>query len=201
MLENSYICSIANNAFLLSHFQNSLWFAWKLVHLQYRKQQWRHLRFSPKSCDLLENSYICSIANNTINYTTSIVVLWFAWKLVHLQYRKQQNIGKAFIDGCCDLLENSYICSIANNLLFRKLLFAMVVICLKTRTFAVSQTTHRGFGLYWQPLWFAWKLVHLQYRKQHYRMIRHRGNGCDLLENSYICSIANNELLNTNHHP
>ena len=46
---------------------------------------------------------------------------------------------------------------------------AIVVICLKNRTFAVSQTTN-GFQGFIE-------------------------NGCDLLEKSYFCSIANNGLL------
>ena len=41
----------------------------------------------------------------------------------------------------CDLLEKSYFCSIANNLLTSSTDFNKVVICLKNRTFAVSQTT------------------------------------------------------------
>ena len=41
----------------------------------------------------------------------------------------------------CDLLEKSYFCSIANNRdqAFQREMW--VVICLKNRTFAVSQTT------------------------------------------------------------
>ena len=42
---------------------------------------------------------------------------------------------------CCDLLEKSYICSIANNVNLVINPIATVVICLKNRTFAVSQTT------------------------------------------------------------
>ncbi len=41
----------------------------------------------------------------------------------------------------CDLLEKSYFCSIANNYRHRAVLRDKVVICLKNRTFAVSQTT------------------------------------------------------------
>ena len=67
---------------------------------------------------------------------------------------------------CCDLLEKSYFCSIANNSnnIFNSPI--SVVICLKNRTFAVSQTTNGGMAQF--------------------------GNGCDLLEKSYFCSIANN---------
>ena len=41
----------------------------------------------------------------------------------------------------CDLLEKSYFCSIANNVNILRNLLLVVVICLKNRTFAVSQTT------------------------------------------------------------
>ena len=41
----------------------------------------------------------------------------------------------------CDLLEKSYFCSIANNQTFNNYAGQQVVICLKNRTFAVSQTT------------------------------------------------------------
>ena len=43
---------------------------------------------------------------------------------------------------CCDLLEKSYICSIANNRMGITDHEEVVVICLKNRTFAVSQTTY-----------------------------------------------------------
>ena len=43
----------------------------------------------------------------------------------------------------CDLLEKSYFCSIANNRLDALNLARVVVICLKNRTFAVSQTTDK----------------------------------------------------------
>ncbi len=41
----------------------------------------------------------------------------------------------------CDLLEKSYFCSIANNKKYAPNAMSIVVICLKNRTFAVSQTT------------------------------------------------------------
>ena len=41
----------------------------------------------------------------------------------------------------CDLLEKSYFCSIANNYMSDSDIADIVVIYLKNRTFAVSQTT------------------------------------------------------------
>ena len=45
------------------------------------------------------------------------------------------------ITDSCDLLEKSYFCSIANNAQQIAQKTFCVVICLKNRTFAVSQTT------------------------------------------------------------
>ena len=144
-----------------------MWFAWKIVLLQYRKQLWNDDNTNDNSCDLLEKSYFCSIANNTlcvsavgslvviclknrtfaVSQTTclrnniSYIMLWFAWKIVLLQYRKQHMELKEYIDKCCDLLEKSYFCSIANNYNSTPHFGHLVVICLKNRTFAVSQTT------------------------------------------------------------
>ena len=68
--------------------------------------------------------------------------------------------------GGCDLLEKSYFCSIANNDLEIHSFLLHVVICLKNRTFAVSQTTLSNSS----------SII----------------ASCDLLEKSDFCSIANN---------
>ena len=144
------------------------------------------------SCDLLEKSYFCSIANNWVTSPTCTLLvviclknrtfavsqttqwipiqfarlLWFAWKIVLLQYRKQQTSQDKLV--------------------------MTVVICLKNRTFAVSQTTITLNSRKIRVLWFAWKIVLLQYRKQQWLSYHRRRHGCDLLEKSYFCSIANN---------
>ena len=171
---------------------SGLWFAWKLVLLQYRKQPTCLRVVQCSCCDLLENSYFCSIANNgasSIGLLFLVVIclktrtfavsqttitaragiahgLWFAWKLVLLQYRKQLAENPQNWLKSCDLLENSYFCSIANNHITNLSDTEIVVICLKTRTFAVSQTTFHLSKFLRYMLWFAWKLVLLQYRKQ-----------------------------------
>ena len=173
---------------------NRLWFAWKIVLLQYRKQLIESKRSTNRCCDLLEKSYFCSIANNryglwgddvavviclknrtfAVSQTTLLVrpyidiPLWFAWKIVLLQYRKQQRHVVATPP--------------------------LVVICLKNRTFAVSQTTGLDQHQSTCRLWFAWKIVLLQYRKQLNFSSKGRSSSCDLLEKSYFCSIANNCL-------
>ena len=242
LLEKSYFCSIANNCavfrwaaktvviclknrtfavsqttrFTIWKSGEELWFAWKIVLLQYRKQQaflpinapivviclknrtfavsqtTRRCTSSPPCCcDLLEKSYFCSIANNLLALITSRMLLWFAWKIVLLQYRKQHRFRLNCGHYGCDLLEKSYFCSIANNIVSTAKPLMSVVICLKNRTFAVSQTTFKGALLIMTScdlleksyfcsianntsytstlryaLWFAWKIVLLQYRKQ-----------------------------------
>ena len=89
LLEKSYFCSIANNDVKADVEGRMLWFAWKIVLLQYRKQLYTPLSYTDYSCDLLEKSYFCSIANNMIDFMWCALGLWFAWKIVLLQYRKQ----------------------------------------------------------------------------------------------------------------
>ena len=120
--------------------------------------------------------------------------LWFAWKIVLLQYRKQLQPRQLTRIWRCDLLEKSYFCSIANNGCATSAAGVGVVICLKNRTFAVSQTTLCGFDFASLLLWFAWKIVLLQYRKQLMPLTIIQPCRCDLLEKSYFCSIANNLL-------
>jgi len=174
------------------------------------------------SCDLLEKSYFCSITNNfgkwyirkrpvviclknrtfavsqtTLCWETRLCIwLWFAWKIVLLQYHKQPTAGRPINKNGCDLLEKSYFCSITNNLLLLFWINLKVVICLKNRTFAVSQTTGQTLHVYGRVLWFAWKIVLLQYHKQHVIILGERVTGCDLLEKSYFCSITNNHITN-----
>ena len=177
------------------------------------------------SCDLLEKSYFCSITNNrrvrllassyvviclknrtfAVSQTTLVSDifangrLWFAWKIVLLQYHKQLRniVGRVGIS--CDLLEKSYFCSITNNRLESVKNKGNVVICLKNRTFAVSQTTLLHYERTRLLLWFAWKIVLLQYHKQHKHVFFSPLISCDLLEKSYFCSITNNFKTLINH--
>ena len=92
--------------------------------------------------------------------------MWFAWKFVPLWYQQQQPTTTSIKTHSCDLLENSYLCGISNNLASASDLSSSVVICLKIRTFVVSATTVLPRDMH--PF------------------------SCDLLENSYLCGISNN---------
>ena len=67
------------------------------------------------------------------------------------------------------------------------------MICLKIRTFVVSATTNELRPQLRGQLWFAWKFVPLWYQQQHSVTFTLHWIGCDLLENSYLCGISNNE--------
>ena len=217
LLEKSYFCSITNikswkksfaelvviclknrtfavsqtSDALITSTEFKLWFAWKIVLLQYHKHLTEKLSSSIHSCDLLEKSYFCSITNirkskdilvspvviclknrtfavsqTSGNPKTSLSVrLWFAWKIVLLQYHKHLDEGLQ--------------------------LTATVVICLKNRTFAVSQTSGHRLAHSVHLLWFAWKIVLLQYHKHPFNQRILATSCCDLLEKSYFCSITN----------
>ena len=68
--------------------------------------------------------------------------------------------------NCCDLLENTYLCGSNNNLNPLRLTSALVVICLKIRTFVVAITTYDSKA--------------------------DQALCCDLLENTYLCGSNNN---------
>ena len=125
--------------------------------------------------------------------------LWFAWKIVLLQYHKHLSSIDTRSLLSCDLLEKSYFCSITNINYTLNTLAISVVICLKNRTFAVSQTSLRTFSTLDFALWFAWKIVLLQYHKHHTAVIVYNWYCCDLLEKSYFCSITNIRKYPTYH--
>ena len=173
------------------------------------------------SCDLLENSYLCGISNNThifwhtlrsvvicLKIRTFVVsattctrkqhlytVLWFAWKFVPLWYQQQRLPSAPTTLLGCDLLENSYLCGISNNPSGWPLPPIWVVICLKIRTFVVSATTCPHVGYIYDELWFAWKFVPLWYQQQRSTSSIWSCTCCDLLENSYLCGISNNQRM------
>ena len=97
----------------------------------------------PSSCDLLEKSYFCSIANNYIYLIASLAGVVICLKNRTFAVSQTTKSDGQEVAIRCDLLEKSYFCSIANNGQPQSPSCHSVVICLKNRTFAVSQTTHR----------------------------------------------------------
>ena len=117
-------------------------------------------------CDLLENSYLCGISNNSNAGNTSRTGVVICLKIRTFVVSATTLLLRDGRSESCDLLENSYLCGISNNNFPRNLHKEPVVICLKIRTFVVSATT-------------AYLVNVVEYC-------------CDLLENSYLCGISNN---------
>ena len=167
LLENLYLCGISNNLAVSLGERYWLWFAWKFVPLWYQQQQSYRQQSLYRSCDLLENLYLCGISNNIVSYVCAcrrVVIclkictfvvsattasmrffvfpeLWFAWKFVPLWYQQQH----IWVRSC----------------------EVSVVICLKICTFVVSATTNSTTTV--------------------------KQLCCDLLENLYLCGISNNQ--------
>ena len=216
-LKNRTFAVSQTSCLLTTYWGFKLWFAWKIVLLQYHKHHKNRRLDIIRSCDLLEKSYFCSITNITTSQTANfmgvviclknrtfavsqtsswvvnsvLLLLWFAWKIVLLQYHKHQYKKLPQPVTCCDLLEKSYFCSITNILLWSLSPLIDVVICLKNRTFAVSQTSNSRNARADLALWFAWKIVLLQYHKHLAWEGGFVNDRCDLLEKSYFCSITN----------
>ena len=191
LLEKSYFCSITNISNRIALSFEELWFAWKIVLLQYHKHPTNISSCVHRCCDLLEKSYFCSITNILTTMIVLKFVLWFAWKIVLLQYHKHHYRRIKYHGSGCDLLEKSYFCSITNIKPISISPKRYVVICLKNRTFAVSQTSPEVWVTSPTLLWFAWKIVLLQYHKHRPKTKTIALSCCDLLEKSYFCSITN----------
>ena len=141
LLENSYLCGISNNAPVLQQpivevviclkirtfvvsattfriinlYPFWLWFAWKFVPLWYQQQLEVQSQESNYRCDLLENSYLCGISNNTMVKENTLRCVVICLKIRTFVVSATT---PSFVKGeerGCDLLENSYLCGISNN--------------------------------------------------------------------------------------
>ena len=120
-------------------------------------------------CDLLENSYLCGISNNYGGFAPPMPPVVICLKIRTFVVSATTSNRLAFNRSGCDLLENSYLCGISNNVSACEYVSSSVVICLKIRTLVVSATT----------------LIE----------ITQILGSCDLLENSYLCGISNNYII------
>ena len=164
-----------------------LWFAEKFVSLLIEQHRDTPCHHTPKSCDLLKNSYLCLLNNTTWNYFTlwkRVVIcwkirifaywttphakgrtvdnqLWFAEKFVSLLIEQHQEVQYDRSIRGCDLLKNSYLC-LLNNTIAEKLEIQIgVVICWKIRIFAYWTTPLVRIRGNAEELWFAEKFVSL----------------------------------------
>ena len=150
--------------FLSTSYQ--LWFAWKFVPLWYQQQHCCCKGTKGFSCDLLENSYLCGISNNSLTRMKIFIIVVICLKIRTFVVSATTIRNRLYQYFSCDLLENSYLCGISNNLPEIMLHILSVVICLKIRTFVVSATTTSAKRLTTSTLWFAWKFVPLWYQQQ-----------------------------------
>ena len=194
LLENSYLCGISNNRSQRNLTSSEVVICLKIRTFVVSATTYTLIDEAAKCCDLLENSYLCGISNNEYRSDKDGNPLWFAWKFVPLWYQQQRTYILTWYEGSCDLLENSYLCGISNNLVANECLERWVVICLKIRTFVVSATTNLQATHTLDRLWFAWKFVPLWYQQQLRLFNQKAVKSCDLLENSYLCGISNNRL-------
>ena len=93
-------------------------------------------------------------------------LLWFAFKIVSLTYRKQPIMLIISLQHCCDLLSKLYLWHIGNNKNDGRTPTLVVVICFQNCIFDISETTWGWRRVQSTWLWFAFKIVSLTYRKQ-----------------------------------
>ena len=175
-----------------------LWFAFKFLPLQYLRQRGRN--FGPHCrvviCFQILTFAVSATAHARMSSRAS--TLWFAFKFLPLQYLRQPERQNRRAGAGCDLLSNSYLCSICDSLRILQDSLWVVVICFQILTFAVSATAFFSARSVSTLLWFAFKFLPLQYLRQPRAPGSPSSRSCDLLSNSYLCSICDsNRSANT----
>ena len=66
-------------------------------------------------CDLLENSYLCGISNNSLTIIRCPLYVVICLKIRTFVVSATTSHIELRVIACCDLLENSYLCGISNN--------------------------------------------------------------------------------------
>ena len=171
LLENSYLCGINNNDQPPCQGREKVVICLKIRTFVVSTTTNRAKKsYRPRVVICLKIRTFVVSTTTVDEKGVSFSLLWFAWKFVPLWYQQQQGASYLSENLCCDLLENSYLCGINNNLIRKLTSSTRVVICLKIRTFVVSTTTEMT--------------------------LLGSAAGCDLLENSYLCGINNNYASN-----
>ena len=192
LLSNSYLCSICDSACLgeirralvVICFQiltfavsataqmcqlsitNRLWFAFKFLPLQYLRQR-RLVDFAVASVVICFQILTFAVSATAFFSARSVsTLLWFAFKFLPLQYLRQPRAPGSPSSRSCDLLSNSYLCSICDSNRSANTGYFAVVICFQILTFAVSATASTLPRFCPFRLWFAFKFLPLQYLRQ-----------------------------------
>ena len=166
LLENIYLCGINNNNASYNAEIRSVVICLKISTFVVSTTTPNLCSQAHLSCDLLENIYLCGINNNGVPFNISPDVVVICLKISTFVVSTTTCCWPTPTICSCDLLENIYLCGINNNSKPLRGRLAGVVICLKISTFVVSTTTSD--------------------------YCPSSTNGCDLLENIYLCGINNN---------
>ena len=142
------------------------------------------------SCDLLSNSYLCSICDSNSPCTSSTRAVVICFQILTFAVSATAKCITIRAKIRCDLLSNSYLCSICDSLQDTFAYQRAVVICFQILTFAVSATARWQQRSHFPQLWFAFKFLPLQYLRQPCEFLSGSYHRCDLLSNSYLCSIC-----------
>ena len=190
---------------------------WKIRIFAYWTTPPRYVFLLNGCCDLLKNSYLC-LLNNTPPLATKDIptvvicwkirifaywttpeasgktlrsLLWFAEKFVSLLIEQHLLASASFLERCCDLLKNSYLCLLNNTYGSCIQDESTVVICWKIRIFAYWTTPGYLWLFRYHTLWFAEKFVSLLIEQHLLLWFVLFSSSCDLLKNSYLCLLNN----------
>ena len=136
------IFEISETSHLKKHIQYlTLWIAFKIVSLKYRKHRYLTLSTSFAVVNCFQNC-IFEISETSCLFIIHITIkLWIAFKIVSLKYRKHPATAMTYCRG--------------------------VVNCFQNCIFEISETSIIFWIAFCFSLWIAFKIVSLKYRKHH----------------------------------
>ena len=93
-------------------------------------------------CELLQNVYLCISTYNLIARNCFLFLVVNCFKMCIFALARTTSLDVVFICGCCELLQNVYLCISTYNREQRKHVRFLVVNCFKMCIFALARTTY-----------------------------------------------------------
>ena len=131
---------------------HALWFAFKIVSLKYRKHRNPFSRGFTGVVICFQNC-IFEISETPKAFKVSdFYLLWFAFKIVSLKYRKHLALPKVGCLSGCDLLSKLYLWNIGNTQQMDMSAVECVVICFQNCIFEISETPWHTYHVVYQRI-------------------------------------------------
>ena len=135
-------------------------------------------------------NYIFELLNTAKkSYFFVKILLWFAFRIISLNYWIQRALVVICLILCCDLLSELYLWTIEYSVFRFGSKKQLVVICFQNYIFELLNTAILEQSTNSDSLWFAFRIISLNYWIQQSFVILVFISRCDLLSELYLWTI------------